>query len=85
LLKGTGIPVSMPMQIAVGALILGKAVLIAEEQLPGGTFDRTASQCLGVYQLIDGKTVQNGYCEFVDADGDKYLARYSDEGARWQS
>jgi hypothetical protein len=30
MLKGTGIPVSTPMQIAVGALLLGKAVLIAD-------------------------------------------------------
>jgi phosphate/sulfate permease len=30
MLKGTGIPVSTPIQVAVGALILGKAVLIAD-------------------------------------------------------
>jgi len=30
MLKGTGIPVSSPLQIALGALILGKAVLIAD-------------------------------------------------------
>jgi hypothetical protein len=30
MLKGTGIPVSTPVQIAVAALILGKAVLIAD-------------------------------------------------------
>jgi hypothetical protein len=30
MLKGTGIPVSAPIQVAVGALILGKAVLIAD-------------------------------------------------------
>lgn len=30
MLKGTGLPVSSPLQIAVGALILGKAVLIAD-------------------------------------------------------
>ncbi|MGH8620298.1 MAG: hypothetical protein ACREUW_21605 [Burkholderiales bacterium] len=30
MLKGTGIPASSPLQIAVGALILGKAVLIAD-------------------------------------------------------
>jgi hypothetical protein len=30
MLKGTGIPVSTPMQTAVGALVLGKAVLIAD-------------------------------------------------------
>jgi hypothetical protein len=34
MLKGTGIPVSTPIQVAVGALILGKAVLIAD-MLPG--------------------------------------------------
>ena len=28
--KGTGLPVSTPIQVAVGALILGKAVLIAD-------------------------------------------------------
>lgn len=30
MLKGTGIPVSTPIQVAIGALILGKAVLIAD-------------------------------------------------------
>jgi hypothetical protein len=30
MVKGTGIPVSTPIQVAVGALILGKAVLIAD-------------------------------------------------------
>jgi hypothetical protein len=30
MLKGTGIPVSTPIQVAVAALILGKAVLIAD-------------------------------------------------------
>ena len=30
MLKGTGIPASTPIQVAVGALILGKAVLIAD-------------------------------------------------------
>ena len=28
--KGTGLPISAPLQVAVGALILGKAVLIAD-------------------------------------------------------
>src|SRR5215470_11628391 len=30
MLKGTGIPVSTPLQVAVAALILGKAVLLAD-------------------------------------------------------
>jgi hypothetical protein len=30
MLKGTGIPVSTPIQVAVGALVMGKAVLIAD-------------------------------------------------------
>jgi len=30
MLKGTGIPVSAPAQVAVGSLVLGKAVLIAD-------------------------------------------------------
>jgi hypothetical protein len=30
MLKGTGIPLSTPVQVAVGALVLGKAVLIAD-------------------------------------------------------
>jgi hypothetical protein len=30
MVKGTGLPVSTPIQVAVGALILGKAVLIAD-------------------------------------------------------
>ena len=30
MVKGTGLPVSTPIQVAVGALVLGKAVLIAD-------------------------------------------------------
>ena len=30
MLKGTGIPVSTPIQVAIGALVLGKSVLIAD-------------------------------------------------------
>ena len=30
MLKGTGIPVSTPLQVTIAALILGKAVLIAD-------------------------------------------------------
>lgn len=30
MLKGTGIPISTPIQVAVGALVMGKAVLIAD-------------------------------------------------------
>jgi hypothetical protein len=44
---------------------------------PGGAFDQSASQCIGVYHMINGTTVETGYCDLVDADGDKYLVRYS--------
>jgi hypothetical protein len=30
MVKGTGVPISTPIQVAVGALVLGKAVLIAD-------------------------------------------------------
>jgi hypothetical protein len=32
---------------------------------------------MGIYHSLDGKAVENGYCDIVDADGDKYLVRYS--------
>jgi len=44
---------------------------------PGGAFDQTASQCIGIYHVVNGKTIESGYCNIVDADGDKYLVRYS--------
>src|SRR5215831_5648114 len=44
---------------------------------PGGAFDQTASHCMGLFQTVNGKTMEIGYCDIVDADGDKYLVRYS--------
>ena len=51
---------------------------------PGGAFDQTASHCVGLFQTVNGKTMGNGYCDIVDADGDKYLMRYSgdDKGGK---
>jgi hypothetical protein len=42
---------------------------------PGSLFDLTSSRCLYRYSYIDGKYEADGFCEFLDAQGDKYLLK----------
>lgn len=44
---------------------------------PGTLFDSTASRCVSSYSYIDGKYATDGFCEFLDADGDKYLLKFN--------
>lgn len=44
---------------------------------PGSLFDSTASRCVSSYSYIDGKYATDGFCEFLDADGDKYLLKFN--------
>jgi hypothetical protein len=41
----------------------------------GGAFDMMSFQCVGVGALIEGKWSSNGFCEYLDADGDKSLGK----------
>ena len=42
---------------------------------PGSLFDLTSSRCVYSYGYIDGKYDADGFCEFLDAQGDTYLLR----------
>ena len=44
---------------------------------PGSLFDLTASRCVYSYSYIDGKYAADGFCEFLDAQGDSYLLKFN--------
>jgi hypothetical protein len=46
---------------------------------PGSLFDLTSSRCVYRYSYIDGKYDADGFCEFLDAQGDKYLLKINRE------
>jgi hypothetical protein len=72
--SGTGQPIALNDNAVAGSYTLFATV---QSNPPGGAFDQTASHCMGLFQTVNGKTMENGYCDIVDADGDKYLMRYS--------
>lgn len=43
----------------------------------GSLFDSTASRCVSSYSYIDGKYATDGFCEFVDVQGDRYLLKFN--------
>ena len=62
--------------IALGYTITGTT--LAKE--PGGPFDKSSWQCVGVVRILQGTATGDGMCEWVDADGDKALGRYTRTG-----
>ena len=44
---------------------------------PGSLFDSTASRCVSSYSYIEGKDATDGFCEFVDGQGDRYLLKFN--------
>lgn len=44
--------------------------------VPGAAFDRQSARCWGTLGVVNGKASHLGYCEMVDADGDKWLMAY---------
>ena len=55
--KGTGLPISTPIQVAVGALVLGKAVLIADmlpviNRYPDKPLAYNVAWKTGIYVLV---------------------------------
>jgi len=72
--SGTGETIALTDKAVAGSYTLFATV---QSNPRGGAFDLTASHCLATYHIVNGKTVENGYCDIVDADGDKYLVRYS--------
>jgi hypothetical protein len=73
-LTGTGETMALTDKTLGGSYRLLATV---QSNPPGGAFDGTAAECLGVYNTINGKTEENASCIGVDADGDKYLLRCS--------
>jgi hypothetical protein len=41
---------------------------------PGGAFDLQGSRCFGYYSNVEGQYSESGYCEHVDADGDRRVS-----------
>jgi hypothetical protein len=72
--SGTGESIPLTDKALAGAYRLFATI---QSNPPGGAFDQTASHCFAIYHVVGGTTIENGYCDIVDADGDKYLVRYS--------
>ena len=50
---------------------------------PGGFLDMTSFRCVGSGATLDGKTWSGvNYCQAVDKDGDKTLAKFAFEGPK---
>ena len=59
--------------------IVGTAEILGTQRSnpPGSLFDSTASRCVYSYGYIDGKYAVDGFCEFLDAQGDTYLMKFN--------
>jgi len=44
---------------------------------PGVLFDLTSSRCISSYSYVDGKYAVDGFCEFLDPQGDTYLLKFN--------
>lgn len=42
-------------------------------------FTNQTSRCVGVASILDGKSVGNGYCKYMDPDGDFNLLAYTSD------
>lgn len=47
---------------------------------PGGFFDKTSFRCVGMNSAFEGKATGTVVCEMIDAQGDKSLMRYINDG-----
>ena len=59
--------------------VVGTAEILGTQRSnpAGSLFDLTASRCLYSYSYIDGMYSADGFCEFLDAQGDAYLMRFN--------
>jgi hypothetical protein len=57
--------------------VVGTAEILGTQRSnpPGSLFDLTTSRCVYSYSSIDGKYAADGFCEFLDAQGDTYLLK----------
>jgi hypothetical protein len=51
-----------------------------ESNPPGGKFDGMSSQCMSVFAVNEGQVNVNGYCEWLNLDGDKLLISFERSG-----
>ena len=71
-LAGKATAIVHPPNHAVGTA----DTLGTQRSVPAGSlFDLTSSRCLYSYSYIDGKYDADGFCEFLDAQGDTYLLK----------
>src|SRR5262245_60402659 len=49
---------------------------------PGGPFDMLTVRCVGISSSLEGRNTGGNICEAIDKDGDKYLARNTNEGPK---
>ncbi|MFO1320344.1 MAG: hypothetical protein U1F52_12055 [Burkholderiales bacterium] len=55
-------------------------------QRAGGPFDLQGARCFGYYGNVEGEYSDQGYCEIVDADGDRWTMKFvsgPDGGGTW--
>ena len=43
---------------------------------PGGPFDLQGARCFGYYGNVEGQYSDQGFCELIDADGDRWLMKF---------
>ena len=50
-------------------------------------FDNMSFQCVGISRIVAGKTTGNGYCKFIDKDGDFVVGETTSTGPEgtWQA
>jgi len=51
----------------------------------GGVLDKTAASCHSTFTVVQSKINEYGFCEVVDADGDRMFYAYTSDaqGGRW--
>lgn len=49
----------------------------------GGAFDMVTFRCVGMVNVLEGKSPGAFTCESVDLDGDKYFTRYTGDGVKY--
>jgi hypothetical protein len=50
--------------------------------IPNSALDEMSTQCVGSFQVIDGKFDATGWCELIDRDGDKIIGDWTDGSSR---
>ncbi len=51
-----------------------------QSNLPDSPVGLMSSECVGVGSVMEGVAKSNGFCEFIDQDGDKYMGNWDRTG-----